>query len=169
MTASLAYWTEENISVWYEPIGTSVQKLREQEVWGSFPEKSHSSNPRQCWRPLNPECWCPLIFGATLQSWVTYFLSFSFHFLVKEYSSMGMSSLKLLKYVLFFFNLLFWVSVSLLSVAELASSQLHSTSVLYQRSLCGVQFMYARVVCSIPSPKKEENYPFLPSSHPATV
>lgn len=43
-----------------------------------------------------------------------------------------MSSLKLLKYVLFFFNLLFWVSESLLSMAEHTSPQVcfvsHSSS-----------------------------------------
>lgn len=66
-----------------------------------------------------------------------------------------MSSLKLLKYVLFFFNLLFWVSVSLLSVAELTSSQLHSTSFLYQRASCGGQFMHARAMCSITGLKKK--------------
>lgn len=47
---------------------------------------------------------------------------------------MGMSSLKLLKYVLFFFNLLFWVSVSVLSMAALTSSQLRSTPFLYWRA-----------------------------------
>lgn len=65
---------------------------------------------------------CPLISGATLQSQVTYVLFSSFYILGQEYLSMGISSLKLLKYVLFFFNLIFWVSLSLLSMVELTSS-----------------------------------------------
>uniref|UniRef100_A0A8I4A656 CD53 molecule n=1 Tax=Callithrix jacchus TaxID=9483 RepID=A0A8I4A656_CALJA len=54
-----------------------------------------------------PEHLCTLVSGATLQCQVTYFLLL--YSLGQEYHSMGMSSLKLLKYVLFFFNLLFWI------------------------------------------------------------
>lgn len=89
MLSTLACWTEAKVSVQDEIIGTSIQRLKKQEIWGNFPEKIHSSNSQWCWRPLNPGHLCPLISGATLQSQVTHFLSSSFYFLGQEYLKHG--------------------------------------------------------------------------------
>ena len=42
MLSTLACLTEAKVNVQDELIGTSIQRLKEQEVWGNFPEKIHS-------------------------------------------------------------------------------------------------------------------------------
>lgn len=85
-----------------------------------------------------------------------------------------MSSLKLLKYVLFFFNLLFWVSESLLSMAELTSPQVCSISLssAEERYVEGIHACLGHVQSTQPEKKGMILFSplrILPQYNPATL